>query len=86
MKYTVLWHRSAEAELANLWTTSADRTLVAKAADEIDERLAIDPWSQGEARSGSRRLMFHSVLAVLFEVDDPGRRVSVLKVARSQRR
>lgn len=85
MSYAVLWHHSAEQELARLWNSAADRQAIADAADQIDALLAQDPWDQGESRSAHLRLMFHSILSVLFEIDEARKAVSVLKVARSRR-
>jgi hypothetical protein len=39
MIYTVVWLPTAEAELARLWNTAADRNAVASAADRIDAAL-----------------------------------------------
>jgi hypothetical protein len=56
MKYTVVWRKSAEQQLAHLWTTAADRNAVKNAADTIDSVLTHDPdrrASRGQAISGS---------------------------------
>jgi hypothetical protein len=35
MNYTVLWRKSAEGQLAQLWPNAADRNAVASAADDL---------------------------------------------------
>jgi hypothetical protein len=82
MKYTVVYRPSAEGNLANLWTEGPDRQAIARAADEIDARLATQPHVEGESRSQSTRVLFVEPLAVLFEVSEPDRMVYVLKTWR----
>ena len=80
MKYTVARKPSAESQLADIWSGSADRAAVTQAANEIDRRLEQDPQLQGEARSGKRRVLIVAPLAVFFEVREPDRVVAVLRV------
>jgi len=69
MKWTVLWLRSVEEDLATLWTNAPDRGEIAAAADAIDAALQRDPEALGESRGGVTRIAFHKPLAVLFDVD-----------------
>lgn len=80
MKFTVAWKPSAESQLAEIWSGSADRAAATRAANELDRRLEQDPHLEGEARSGKRRVLIVAPLAVFFEVREPDRTVSVLKV------
>jgi hypothetical protein len=68
MIFTVVWQPSAQTTLAALWNQAQDRSALTKAADTIDAVLRVDPASQGEARSGSFRVLFEPPLAVHFQV------------------
>jgi hypothetical protein len=86
MKWTVVWRPTAESRLAELWTEAADRDAVARAADQMDARLARDPQTQGESRSETTRLLIIEPLAVLFDISELDRLVAVLKVWRVEPR
>ena len=77
MRYTVDWEPDAEQEFTAIWMNASDPNVVTGAANEIERRLAYDPSSQGEARSGRDRVLFEPPLVVYFEVDDDARKVSV---------
>jgi hypothetical protein len=86
MIWTVVWRPVAEASLAELWTNGPDRAEIARAADEIDARLRRDPQNEGESRTTeSVRITVLPPLAALFEISDPDRLVTVLKVWRINR-
>ena len=54
-RYTVVWVKSAEDELVELWIASSDRSAVAAATHEIDRQLTTDPALKGEfLREGLR--------------------------------
>jgi plasmid stabilization system protein ParE len=80
MTYTVVWKPAAEAELAELWMTAADKPALAQAANEIDDRLAKEPIALGESRSGSTRVWFVGPLGVTFEIREDDRLVRVIDV------
>jgi hypothetical protein len=82
MKYTVVWIRAAEDELARLWTEAADRDAVRAAADRIDAALKSDPEQLGESRTGTIRVAFDFPVGVFFHVNDQDRLVTVLRVWR----
>jgi hypothetical protein len=82
MTYTVTWSRSAQNDLAELWTESADRALIAETADAIDAILKRDPYRFSESRSGNSRVMLMPPLAVAFDVSEDDRLVSVWSVWR----
>jgi hypothetical protein len=80
MSYTVVWLPPAEQDLADLWIQAGDRNAVTAAADEIDHRLKYDPLGEGEARAGQTRILFVPPLAVLYDVSEPDRLVTVWAV------
>jgi hypothetical protein len=82
VKFTVIWLTSAEAELAEVWLAADDRELIAQTANEIDARLAAEPETQGESRSGQRRILLVAPLGVVFETHLADRIVRVLDVWR----
>lgn len=71
---------SAERELAEVWLTATNRAVVTAAARSIDQLLKTSPESAGEAREGSRRILFSGPLAVTFEPSINDRVVRVLDV------
>lgn len=79
-RYTVVWVRSAEDELVELWIASSDRSAVAAATHEIDRQLTTDPALKGEPlREGLRALNVPPV-RVLYSVSDDDRIVEVAVV------
>jgi plasmid stabilization system protein ParE len=83
MNYTVVWTPTAEADLTTLWINALDRAAVAAAADEMDHRLAHDPLTEGESRSGITRILFVPPLVILYDVLEEDRLVSVWAVGRT---
>jgi hypothetical protein len=82
MKYTVVYQPPAENELADLWTKGPDRRVIARATDEIDARLGMNPHAEGESRFESTRILIVEPLAVLYKVSESDRMVHVLKIWR----
>jgi plasmid stabilization system protein ParE len=80
MTFTVVWKPSAEAMLAHLWNTAADRNEVQRAADAIDAQLRRNPLTVGESRGDSLRLLIIHPLGVHYQVSEDDRLVLVLKV------
>ena len=79
-RYTVVWTREAQDQLAILWLNSLDPARMTRAADEIDRLLAIDPLLQGfEVREGLRGLIVPP-LRVIFAVKESDRIVEVGRV------
>jgi hypothetical protein len=80
-RFTVVWGRDAEAELARLWNNNpAVRAEISEAADEIDRALAIAPEHLGIAGSARSRQVVVIPLRVLYSVSPDDRRVNVLYV------
>lgn len=71
-RYTVTWQPEAKEELARLWVDDARRDQIAKAADQIDVELVIDPFTRGGR--GSRRSSTHHHPADLGSVPNRGPR------------
>lgn len=72
-RFTVIWTRNAEANLANIWVNAVDPAAVAAASDTIDLELSNNPASLGTpVREGFFRLS-RSPLEVLFSVREPDR-------------
>ena len=82
MRFTVIWSRAAQAELARLWLDASDRAAVAAAADLMDSALAQDPLNCGESRESESRIMFAHPLAIEFQVNESDRVVTVIGVWR----
>jgi hypothetical protein len=80
VRFTVLWARSAERQLAQLWLNAGDRSALRDAADRLDAALAERADSLGESRSGDVRIAFAPPLAVEFEVLEKDRTARVLAV------
>jgi plasmid stabilization system protein ParE len=80
MRYTVVWKKSAADRLAEIWMAAADRGAVSVAADNIDAALRNNPLECGESRDENTRILIVPPLAVLYEVDQADRRVTVLAI------
>ena len=80
--FDVLWKLAAERSLAAIWTDAADRQSIADAARSVDQILSASPLSAGESRTGNQRIIFQRPLGVVFDVNEPDRVVSVLRVYR----
>jgi len=86
MSFTVVWKKEAERRLANIWTDSADRNAVTRAAAAIDRTLKISPEHLGESRNKGRRIWLEDPLGVIFRVSPSDRMVTVLTVWTFERR
>lgn len=80
MKYTVVWQRVADFELATIYLATKYRPAVSEAVNRIDKILARDPGETGESRYGDLRIVFERPLAFTFEVLENDRLVRVLHV------
>jgi plasmid stabilization system protein ParE len=82
MMFTVRWEALALEELTLAWVaaSSALRQAITQATDELDQRLATDPYSGSESRSGERRILFQTPLAIHFHVAQEDQTVSILHV------
>jgi hypothetical protein len=85
MTYTVVWSKSALAELAELWNSASDRKDVSDASNQIDLLLRSNPYGQSESREQDLRILLEPPLAILFEISEADRMVTVCAVWRSTR-
>jgi len=78
--FTVTWRRTADARLAQLWLDAPDKNAVTAAANEIDERLRIDPHRCGLKFSDQLYEWVHPPLVVLYRISEPDCLVEVMDV------
>ena len=83
IRYTVVWPRGSEDELAEIWIHAQDRPAVTAAADAIDQQLSVDASTKGVELSEGLRALFAPPLRVLFAVREDDRLVEVLRVRRA---
>lgn len=83
-RFTVVWWRDAENDLAALWITDVDPRALARAADEIDRLLANDPTSMIEDEHEGLCRLTIDPLIVQFSIDELDRKVTVWAVRRSE--
>jgi hypothetical protein len=78
----VRWEKRALNELAMFWTQSdsAGRRAITAATQKVEQRLRVNPRSEGESRSRGRRITFEPPMGVTFRVEADGRTVSVLQL------
>jgi plasmid stabilization system protein ParE len=86
--FRVEWLQSALNELAAIWSAapSADRQAITTASHTLDARLQHDPHNEEKSRGGARRFTFIPPLAVTFQMEADGQRVTVLHVRMYRRR
>lgn len=77
MRYTVIWLKDAEAELALLWNSAADHKELSKASHEIDRLLAVDAERRGESLREGMRALEVAPLRVVYSVREEDRIVEV---------
>ncbi len=80
MKYTVTWRPSAARRLSEIWLEASERTAVTDASNSIDSLLALCPHDQGEERDLATRILIVSPLAVVYEINEDDRRVTILSI------
>jgi hypothetical protein len=78
MRFTVTWHPSAEAELAEIWLAAPDREAVTQAVHAIDHLLATEPLKHGEEFYGDR-ILVALPLAFTYTVNEQDRTVQILQ-------
>ena len=79
MRFTVVWTASTQDDLAALWLSATNRSVLQRAADDIDRRLGTDAHRQGRPFFEDRILVVPP-LAVAFSVSLPDRLVTVWQV------
>lgn len=81
-RYTVVWLRDAENELAEIWLSADDCQAVADAANAIDRELLIDAHIKGQAFSKELLVLTVPPIQVLFRVSELDRLVEVASARR----
>jgi len=79
-RYTVVWLRSAQDELADLWTDADDRSAVSSATNAIDVQLSEDAHQKGIELSEGLRAFFVPPLRILFAVREDDYLAEILLV------
>ncbi len=79
-RYTVVWVRSAQNELAELWLNAPDRNAVTTAANAIDRVLGEEAPAQGNELSEGLRSLWAPPLKAIFTVRNDDRIAEVLRV------
>ena len=79
-RFTVVWRRSAQDELARIWLAATDRRSITAASDRIDAALAVDPEDAGSDFWNEFRELKIDPLGVIFGVRDLDRIVEVVAV------
>ena len=80
MKYTVVWLKSAQNQLAGIWTEADDQQSVADASNALDSQLSIEPRRFSESRGDQGFVQFRDPLGIGFDVSDADRLVTVYAV------
>lgn len=80
--FTVRWKKSAVTELTAIWVEadSVGRQAITQAVHHLEQRLRVDPHSQGESRPQGRRIVFVPPLGLLLRVNDEESIVRILQV------
>ena len=81
--FEIRWSRSADDELARIWTASnsSRRAAITRAVATLEERLAANPITVGESRERStRRVVQQPPVGIDFHVDESNRVVKVFRL------
>lgn len=76
-RFTVVWRREAEEELAKLWLQATDRAALSSASVAIDRTLANDPAEKGADIGQGLFTLILAPLVVVYSISDDDRMVRV---------
>jgi hypothetical protein len=79
-RYSVVWLRTADDQLAEAWLNAADREQFRAAADALQTALSQMPGQVGEEVAPGKRVVQVGSLIALFTVSDDDRMVTVLRI------
>jgi hypothetical protein len=79
-QFTVDREEPAQDELARLWLTSADPAAITQATARVDQRLARDPFGQGQHVAEGLYHLDEPPLRVAYQIDEDARIVLVVGV------
>jgi hypothetical protein len=77
IRYTVLWSKQAEDELADLWTHPSRRREVTAATDHLDSELQSNAQDKGFVLPLGLKAISRSSITLYFRVDEADRKVFV---------
>jgi len=81
-RFTVVWSRSSQRRLAELWLDNpAIRPEITEAADQIDRALANVPATIGISVSSRSRLVVPPPLSVLYWISERDMQVRVIHLS-----
>ncbi len=80
IRYTVVWLKESQDELAEIWMAARTRDAVTAAAHLIDQQLSEDAASKGVELSEGLRAFFAPPLRIIFTARADDRIVEVLRV------
>jgi hypothetical protein len=83
MRYTLIWHPSAQDDLLSLWLEGPDRRAISEAADSVDGTLRIDPVLRGETLTGPLRVVIIEPLEFVYRVIEDDRIVQIVALRRA---
>ena len=81
MNFAVAWEPDVRRELHSVWATAPDPKAVRDAADEIDRRLAADPYGSGRHLAEGLWRTVVPPLAVYYTIDPIQNAVVISDVA-----
>jgi hypothetical protein len=85
VKYIVEWTDDAVREYQAIQRVAADKGVVYRAAEAIDEQLQEDAETKGESREEDLRILWVKPVGVLFRPNEEKRKVFVVAFWRTHR-
>ncbi len=80
--FTVTWTQSASDQLADIWlkAVSPIRDEITKYVQNLDRHLQANADRLGESREASVRILTDTPLGIEFQISEPDRLVTVVRV------
>ncbi len=82
MRFTVVWQRDAQDDLATHWLNACDRAAVTVAAARIDVELADDPSEKGQDLREGLRVFDAPPLRAIYDIREADCIVDVVRLSR----
>lgn len=80
MKYTVVWKRSADDTLIELWMNATDRDAISRAVRQIETQLRVAPLDVGESREENYRILCILPVVVAYRISQEDCLVTVVQI------
>ena len=80
IRYTVVWLKTVQNDVGEIWLASSDRNAITTASARIDHELATDADSKGDELSEGLRVLDSGPLRAVFSVDAKNRIVEVSRI------